>query len=136
MWEVFEHTADVGFRVRAATRRELFQEAARALTALLIEQPETIRPAESRTVRVEAEDEPDLLHDWLEEILFHYAARHFIFVQFDIVLEENSLEATAWGEPFDPERHSSALDIKAITYHQLRVAREHGEWTAQVIVDI
>lgn len=136
MWEFFEHTADTGFEVRAASRPELYAEAARALAALLVERPDAVREAESRTLRVEADDEVDLLHDWLDEILFQYAARRFIFMRFVIEMSENGIVAEGWGEPLDPERHRPALDVKAITYHQLKVESRPGEWSARVIVDI
>jgi SHS2 domain-containing protein len=136
MFEFIEHTADTGLRVRAATREELFAEAARALYALLLENPADVRPAERHEITLAAGDGADLLHDWLDELLFQYSARRLIFVQFQLELEENGLRATVWGEPLDPERHRPSLDIKAITYHQLRVERAGGEWLAEVIVDI
>jgi SHS2 domain-containing protein len=138
MWEFFEHTADTGFEVRAASRPELYAEAARALTALLVERPEAVRAAESRQFQVDAAggDEADLLHDWLDEILYQYAAHRFIFVRFAIEMSENGIAAEGWGEPLEPERHRPALDVKAITYHQLKVESRAGEWFARVIVDI
>ena len=136
MFEFFEHTADLGIRVRAESRLALFTEAARALTALLLENPGDALPAETRALHVGADDELDLFHDWLDELLFHFNARHFIFVQFELTLEDNIISGMGWGEPLDPARHRANLDVKAITYHRLQIEERHGEWLAQFIVDI
>lgn len=44
--------------------------------------------------------------------------------------------ATAWAEPVDPKRHELDMEIKAITYHGLKVERDGDGWLAEVIVDI
>ena len=46
------------------------------------------------------------------------------------------LEATAAGEPYDPERHPVKIAIKAVTYHQLAVEQTASGWRARVIFDI
>ena len=43
MYEVFEHTADLGLRVRAANIETLFAEAGRGLTSLIVD-PATVEP--------------------------------------------------------------------------------------------
>ncbi len=40
------------------------------------------------------------------------------------------------GEPYDPSRHTVLAQIKAVTYHQVRVAQDAGEWSARVILDV
>ncbi len=46
------------------------------------------------------------------------------------------LEAAAWGEPMDPSRHELNHEVKAITYHGLKVEQTADGWLAEVIVDI
>jgi tRNA nucleotidyltransferase (CCA-adding enzyme) len=47
------------------------------------------------------------------------------------------LNATAWGEAVDAERHQPAVEIKGATYTELKVAqRDHGDWLAQCVVDV
>ena len=40
------------------------------------------------------------------------------------------------GAPLDPEVHRLLREVKAITYHGLRVERSGDSWLAEVIVDI
>jgi SHS2 domain-containing protein len=42
----------------------------------------------------------------------------------------------AWGEPLDRNRHALAHEVKAITYHRLKVEPTDDGWLAEVIVDI
>jgi SHS2 domain-containing protein len=136
MYEHFEHTADLGLRVRAPDLNTLFAEAAEALSAAIVEDVNAIEPREPLTVRVAGTDRAYLLFDWLRELLYRFDAERRLFRRFDVQVSEKGLEATAWGEPYDPERHPLSHEVKAITYHGLRVEREGEEWVVEVIVDI
>ncbi len=136
MYEHFEHTADLGLRIRAATKEELFAEAGRALTAALVARLDSIRPAEPRSIDLEAADPADLLHDWLTELLYLFETERILFSRFDVSLSSGRLTATAWGEPTDPARHEIEQEIKAITYHGLKVEPTPDGWLAEVIVDL
>jgi SHS2 domain-containing protein len=46
------------------------------------------------------------------------------------------LTGKAWGEPLDRGRHELGHEIKAITYHGLKVEQTPDGWLAEVIVDI
>jgi len=63
MYEHFEHTADLGLRVRAADMDTLFAEAAEALFAAVVEDLSTVEPREPTTIRVSGTDLAYLLFD-------------------------------------------------------------------------
>jgi SHS2 domain-containing protein len=136
MYETFEHTADLGLRVRAPDLDTLFAEAAAALFAALVEDPAAVRPLQRVDVRLAGDDRALLLFDWLRELLYNFDARHLLFGRFEVKVSDAGLEGTAWGEPLDPDRHALAHEVKAITYHGLRVEPEGGGWLAEMIVDI
>lgn len=136
MHETFEHTADLGLRIRAGDLPGLFAEAGRALFSAIVEDLDTVRPASEVQLRVEAGQIDDLLRDWLAELLYRFHAEHVLFSQFDVALEGTVLTATARGEPVDPERHTIEGELKAVTYHGLKVEQQpDGTWLAEVIVD-
>jgi len=56
--------------------------------------------------------------------------------EFEVQVGQDGLRATARGEPFDPSRHELDMEVKAITYHGLKVEREADGWLAEVIVDL
>ena len=136
MYEYFEHTADLGVRVRAADLNALFAEAATGLFAAVVDGLDTVRQSQRIEVAVEGTDREYLLFDWLRELLFRLDADHLLLSKFDVAVTEAGLNAACWGEPMDPARHVLSHEVKAITYHGLRVEQEADGWVAEVIVDI
>lgn len=136
MYEHFEHTADLGLRVRARNLDMLFAEAAEALFAVIVEDLATVEPRESLSLRIAGTDRAYLLFDWLRALLFQFEGDRWLFRRFEVRVAEDGLTATAWGEPFDPARHPLSHEVKAITYHGLVVEPADGGWLAEVIVDI
>ena len=134
-WEHFEHDADIGVRGHGATKAEAFEQAATALMAVITD-PQGITAEQAVSLRCEAPDDELLLVDWLNQLIFEMATRHLLFGRFEVHLEDGRLEATAWGEPVQVERHRPAVEIKGATYTALRVAEERGNWIAQTVVDV
>jgi protein archease len=136
MHEFFDHTADLGIRIRAATLDKVFADAGRALTAAIVEDPTTIRPVIKESISINGSDRIDLMFDWLRDLLIRFETRQMIFAEFDVKVAENGLQATVIGEPVDRARHLLSHEVKAITYHCLIVERDGDGWLAEVIVDI
>jgi SHS2 domain-containing protein len=136
MYEFFEHTADLGLRVRAPNLDTLFAEAAQALFSAIVEDLASIRHARTVEVRLDGDDRELLLFDWLKELLYRFDAEHLLFGRFEVRGRPDGLEGTAWGEPLDPARHVLSHEVKAITYHGLKVEQTADGWLAEVIVDI
>ena len=137
MFEHFDHTADLGLRVRGTTFEELLAEAGRGLLAMIVANPEAIRPVQSRTITLAAGEPQYLLFDWLSELLFAFESEKLLLAEFEIRLQgDTGLVATCRGEPMDATRHTMDHEVKAITYHGLRVEQQDGAWFAEVIVDI
>lgn len=136
MYELFEHTADLGLRARAADLDALFAEAAACLFSAIVEDPGTVRAETAVTVELAGTDREFLLFDWLKELLYRYDGEHLLFGRFEVQVREDGLTGAAWGEPVDPERHVLLHEVKAITYHELKVEKTDDGWLAEVIVDI
>lgn len=136
MHELFEHTADLGLRVQAADLNTLFAEAAEALFSAIVEDVASVRTSHSITVSLTPDEREFLLFDWLKTLLFQFDAEHMLFRRFEVSVGDHGLLGTAWGEPLDPERHVLSHEVKAITYHELKVEQTPDGWLAEVIVDI
>jgi len=135
-FRILEHTADVGFEAFGSTREETFANAARALFDLIVDL-DAIDPGEDITVRVEGADPESVLVNWLSELLYLHDAEGWLFSEFEVQrLDEHSLAARARGEKIDRARHRCKLQVKAITYHQLRLEQTAEGWHAVVYVDI
>jgi SHS2 domain-containing protein len=136
MYETFEHTADLGLRVRAPDLDTLFAEAAACLFSAVVEDLATVRPLQRIDLKIDGADREYLLFDWLRELLYRFDSQRLLFGRFEVRVQQAGLEGSAWGEPFDPARHALAHEVKAITYHGLKVERMADGWLAEVIVDI
>jgi SHS2 domain-containing protein len=135
-YEQIDHTADVGFRVFGATLEELFENAAFALFDIMFNL-ETVGARQERELRIESSDRVALLVDWLSELNFLFFTEGMVFKEFEILeLANTALQATARGEPYDPERHEIFTEVKAITYHGLEINKTDEGWEAQVILDL
>jgi len=135
-FEVFPHTADLGLRVAADSRDELFQLAARGLFTVIAANLNDVQPRESVQFDIAGEQDDYLLFDWLSELLYTFETRHLLLCEFEVQTDATGLKATARGELADPDRHHLEHEVKAITYHGLQVKEVNGTWQAEVIVDI
>lgn len=137
MYETFDHTADLGLRIRAPDLGTLFAEAGMALTACLVENPDAVRHEVTFDLKLAADELEFLLFDWLKALLYRFDAEKTLFTHFEVkVSGESGLVATACGERLDESRHELAHEVKAITYHGLKLVKDGDGWLAEVIVDI
>lgn len=137
MYQVIDHTADIGIRVEAGSLPDLFVEAAEATFDLLVFSKRAYIPAVEVPIELSAPALDQLFVRWLQEVLFIFEARRLVLTRFWIDdISETHLAGAARGQKFDADRHSQKLDIKAVTYHKLKVREEGGIWRAEVIFDI
>ena len=136
MYELFEHTADLGIRVRAASLAELLSDAARGLFEVIAGDLEQVRPSRQERLRVAGTDPAWLLFDLVSELHAAFELRRFLGRSCDVVVDATGLDARVSGEPYDPGRHVLAHEIKAVTQHSLVVQRTPHGWEAEFIVDV
>jgi len=135
-FEVFEHTADIGVRVYGASFAELLKNAALALLSLITDR-DSVRPDEEVLFEAEAETREELLIKMLSEILYLHEVRKMVFSEAEIELTDSyKLRGRLKGEKTDVSRHELLLDIKAATYHNLKIDRVNDRFMTEIIFDI
>lgn len=135
-FEVLEHTADVGVRVYGGSFAELLKNAALALMSLIADR-ESVRPDEEVAFEAEAETGEELLIKMLSEILYLHEVRKMVFADADLELTDGyKLRGRLRGEKTDVSRHELLQDIKAATYHNLKIERVNDRFMAEIIFDI
>ena len=134
-FEIIDHTADIGIIAYGKDEKEVFATAAYAMFSLVAEL-DGVDDALCREIEVTADDKEALLVTWLNELLYLFDVEHVIFNGFEVInLEEHRLRANAYGEKFDPLRHVLKTQVKAATYHMLKVEKGDG-FRAQIIFDV
>jgi len=136
-YELIEHTADIGIRVRARDLKGVFKNAALAMFDIIAEKkPETSsQKPENIVVEQKAENVEELFVNWLNELLSLSATKELIFNEFKIKkIDEHNLETEVEGEPIKNYRVNT--EIKAATYHALKIEKSKSGWQAEVILDV
>lgn len=134
--ETFDHTADVGLAARADSLPELFQALAEGLADVIC--PRTnMQPQAETIIAVEAEDVEALAVDFLWKVMDTIQVDHQMVATVEIrEVDETHVRAVLMCEDYDPTRHEILTEIKAVTYHELKIAREDDQWTGRVILDL
>ena len=144
-YEFFDHTADIGARVYGRTLEELFTNAAHAMYEALGQLQKT-ESRSQKSIEMKAASLEDLLHDWLAELLYEVEANHALYDEIASLTVCGSgipaatgfdLVARLQGSSIDFTRSQTSEEIKAVTYHQLRVEQlPDRTWRASVIFDV
>ena len=143
-FEQLPHTADIKIRVFGATLSDLFRHA-------LIGMFQVVRPiapgctyhqdrlvcptlSEHRPIEVTSIDTVALLVDFLSEALYLSDLYNEAYLDATIItLSETMLHATVHGVKITGFQ---VIEIKAVTYHDLRIQQINGMWQADIVFDI
>ena len=142
-WEHFRHGADIGLRGRGPTREAAFEQAARALTAVVAD-PGRVAERQALDFTCEAPDPELLLVDFLNALVYRMATQRLLFARVEVRMDDDGrrLSARASGEPVDVARHEPAVEVKGATHTALSVRREGADealgahWLAECVVDV
>lgn len=138
-YEFTSHTADVAVELRAVSREALFADALVAFTDTVTD-PAAVAPEEAHDLSAEAEDLESLMVEWLGELVYRFEVDGLLFRDAEVRLEEAGgrfrLAARARGEPYDTDRHPLEVQVKGVTYHELRVEKADDGWVGRVVFDI
>ena len=135
-FEVLDHTADIGIIVYGEDLKGLFENAGEAFFHLITDMRRVRRRVE-RKIEIKGESLERLMVDWLSELLYLHDVENLLFKEFKVEsVGENGLKAIVKGEPFQEGVHVIKTEVKAVTYHQIKVRKENGNWRAQIIFDL
>ena len=135
-YELFDHTADIGVRVTGRDLPELFKNAALAMFDIIAEKnnPQPSREEKIKIIQ-KADSVDELFINWLNELLSLSATKELVFYDFQVQgLDEQNLKAVATGYPAINYRFNA--EIKAATYHQLKLEQTKSGWQAEVVFDV
>ena len=135
-FELFDHTADIGIRVRAATLPDLIAPTTEALYAVI---GDLITCDNTTPVSISSggPDQPVMLRDYLAEVLTLFDRdRQRVTTVNVAVFDDTGLKVEVQTAPIDAERSVYHHEVKAITYHELDIRSIAGGYEATLIVDI
>ena len=104
--------------------------------SVIVSNPDAVEPRDALEVDVVGRNREYLFVDWLGELLFLFESKKFLTSQFEVNVTDAGVQAAIRGEPYDAARHLLAHEVKAVTYHGLKVEKTESGWLAEVILDI
>ena len=135
-FEFIDHTADIGILAYGADMKQVFANAARGLFSI-ITNLDNVTSTKKLDIRVTAPDREALLINWLNELIYLFEVKEMLFNRFDITtITDTNLKATGYGEKINLAKHELKTQVKAATYHMLKIEQNDGGWKAQVIFDV
>lgn len=145
-FEVREHAADKAATAYGGTLNEVFEAAAQAMFATMIDLA-SVRDEDQRSFEIAAPSREELLRSWLADLLFAFDDEGLVFSRFTVnVAEPASAATTSWrlhaearGQRFADNVRRHGAVVKAVTYHNFALRpppTPDGDWVAEMVFDV
>lgn len=130
-------SADFVFEAYGATTNKLFANCALACFYAMTD-PAGVDPVKSYKLEVKGQTTEELLYNFMAELIFIKDSEKVFLSQFDLDISPDNtiLKAVVSGEPIDYNKHMIKTDVKAATYHDLRVWVNKEGYSARMILDL
>ena len=137
-YEIIEHTADVGIKANGASIEEVFENAARGMFDIIGGKLQLETGTEKKIeIRKKAETPEELLVGWLSELLYIFNKEEILFDDFKILeLDNNSIISESSGKKIDLACTPLQTEIKAVTFHELKIERDKEGFSCKIIFDV
>jgi len=122
-YKLLDHATDAVIEITASDLKEAFVVAGQSVVDITLDS-EKVEEKEQRTFKVTGKDLRYLLFNWLEEVNYQLITEGFAIHRFELDISKNSeykLNATAYGEPLDLQKHHFRVEIKAPTFHEMEI---------------
>jgi len=139
-FELIEHTADAGIKAYGSTLTELFENAAKGMFSVIAGEganPQGPKVEKNIEINKAAGELEDILVSWLSELLYIFNREKICFNSFQIIgLNNNSLKAVAGGINIDLYQNDLYTEIKAVTFHNLKIEEGVDGFSCTIIFDV
>jgi SHS2 domain-containing protein len=130
-FEFLPHTADVKIRVYGKNLKEIINNSLLALKSFW--KPKLTKTKIEKEIKIESNNEVNLLIDFLSEVLAETYIEKAIFIKFE---PQELVSYSLSGKIIGYEFTSLSKDIKAITYHQANLQKINHQYIFEFIIDI
>lgn len=129
------HTADIEIEITCDRYEDVFTDFVGVLKSLLV--TGEVQPLKAKKINLKETDACELLVSLGRQILIYFNANQFVPSRLDIhTAERTRLIGDLWGEPYNPSRHEFHLEVKGVTYHDLKVENDGEKWNSTVTFDV
>jgi SHS2 domain-containing protein len=134
-----EHVSDAIVEAYGRTLGEAFAHSARALVNLVCNVSK-VDPREIVSIETTGFDRKSLLYNWLEKVLLVLLIDNIILAKFEVKIKRHKdmyhLFSTCKGDNFLRQKHEYKVEVKAITYHGMKISDKKGKVIIRFLVDL
>jgi SHS2 domain-containing protein len=134
-----EHVSDAMVEAYGRTLGEAFAHSARALVNLVCNVSK-VDPHEIVSIETTGFDRKSLLYNWLEKVLLVLLIDNIILAKFEVKIKRHKdkyhLFSTCKGDNFLRQKHEYKVEVKAITYHGMKISDKKGKVIIRFLVDL
>jgi SHS2 domain-containing protein len=135
-YKLLNHTADIGIEVWGKTKKDALANTVEAMFDLIADSKD-VSVVQKKQITIGGADTADMLINLLREALYLFYADAWLCKKCEILeLNKQKIVARFSGEPYDAKKHQLKMEIKAVTYHTLKIERVDKGWRARVIFDV
>ncbi|MDX1596200.1 MAG: archease [Nitrosopumilaceae archaeon] len=127
-YNFLEHATDAFIEVRAKDLTEAFVTVANAVINIMVDQ-DKVEVKEQKEIIAKGKDLRYLLFSWLEEVTFTLITEGFAISKVELNIKQNGeyqITAKAYGEVLDLDKHNYKVEIKAPTFHEMKIEQNGG----------
>ncbi len=143
-FEVINHTADIGLKVFGKNICHLLENAAYGMYSLLCDIKKIRNKHLFKITFLEKNDFELVLVTFLNRLLYHTSTKFFLFKKFIVKINHLSNKkdfvkviAECYGEKYCSKKHGPLMEIKAVTYHNLKIVKKNkNNFSGTVFFDI
>jgi len=133
-YKFIDHPSDIGIEVKGKTHKELFLNAVSGMLSIISDSSNG-REKIKKSLHLEEGSLEELLHSFLSEILWFIISERFLPLSVSInLLEKTTLQAHLEGITITDEEVKR--EIKAVTFHQLKIEKINGYFLTRIIFDV
>ncbi len=135
-YEIVEHTGDLAIKVEAEFLPDIFRFCATGMFDVMVGLGD-IQLDLGERIEIKGPDLENLLVRMLSELLYRFSTQGMVYGDFIIeYLTHEKLIIYAQGQKINLEIHNVKREIKAATYHDLRIeATDHG-FALTIVFDV
>ena len=134
-----DHVSDAMVEAYGRTLGEAFAQSARAIVNLVCNVSK-VDPDKIVTIETTGFDRKSLLYNWLEKVLLVLLIDNIILAKFEVKIKRHKdkyyLFSTCKGDDFLRQKHEYKVEVKAITYHGMKISDKKGKVIVRFLVDL
>lgn len=139
-YKFIEHTADIAVEVEGKSIEEIFISAFNAWKDIVLDTI-AVRNEQSKKFLFASKTLEELLIEFLSELNYQLYTKKWVVNSIKKILIQKTgdifhLDVEVFGESLKSKNHTIKEEIKAVTFHQMKIVEKNGNLSTIIVFDI